>query len=90
MLKISVKEFTDAKVHTITISNRRLFWVKMCDVQKRLGVENIYDLLRKKIWGIYETDNLTKEQIRKYRKDVKENQIVILILILGMPVVILF
>ena len=73
MLKISVKEFTDAKVHTITIGNRRLFWVKMCDVQKRLGVENIYDLLRKKIWGIYETDNLTKEQIKKYKRRERES-----------------
>ena len=35
MLKISVKKFTDARVHTITISNRRLLWVKMCNVQKR-------------------------------------------------------
>ena len=34
MLKISVKEFTDAKVHTITIGNRRLFWVKMYDMQE--------------------------------------------------------
>ena len=33
----------------------------MYDVQKRLVVENIYDLLKKDIWGIYETDNPTKE-----------------------------
>ena len=32
----------------------------MCDVQKGLGVENIYDLLRKESWGIYETDNPKK------------------------------
>ena len=32
----------------------------MCDVQKRLGVKNIYDLLRNEIWGIYEADNPTK------------------------------
>ena len=72
MLDISVKNFTDAKLHTITIGNRRLFCVKMCDVQKRLGVENIYDLLRKEIWGIYETDNITKEKTRKYKNCEKE------------------
>ena len=41
MLEISVKKFTDAKAHTITISDKRLFCVKLCDVQKKLGVENI-------------------------------------------------
>ena len=47
MLKISVKEFTDVKVQTITIGNTILSRLKMWYVQQRLGVENIYDLLRK-------------------------------------------
>ena len=38
MYDISVEKCADAKVLTIAMSNRRLFWVKMCDVQKRLGV----------------------------------------------------
>ena len=41
----------------------------MCDVQKRLGVESIYDLLKKEIWGIYETNNPIKNQTRKYKKE---------------------
>ena len=45
-----------------------IIWVKICYVQERLGVENICDLLRKEIWGIYETENPTKEQIRKYKR----------------------
>ena len=49
MFKLSVNEFTDTKVHTIAIGNRRLFWVKMCNLQNRLGVENIHDFLRKEI-----------------------------------------
>ena len=72
MLKISAEIYPDAKVHTITIGNRKLFWVKIYDVQNRLGVENIYDLLRKDIWGVYETDNSTKEQTRKYKRSEKE------------------
>ena len=71
MLKVSVKEFTDAKVLTITIGNM-IIWVKICDVQKRLGIENICDLLRKEIWGIHETENPTKEQIRKYKFNIYE------------------
>ena len=41
----------------------------MCDVQKRLGFESIYDLLKKEIWGIYETNNPIKNQTRKYKKE---------------------
>ena len=35
MVDIGVKEFTDAKVHTITIGNKKLFWVEMSNVQKK-------------------------------------------------------
>ena len=40
-------------------------------MQKRLGVENICDPLKKEIWDIYETDNPAKEQIRKYKRREK-------------------
>ena len=33
------EKYTDGKVFTITVSNRELFWVKMHDVQERLGVK---------------------------------------------------
>ena len=71
MFENSVEKCTDPKVHIITIGNRSLFWVKMCDVQKRLGVENIYALLRKEIWGIYGTNNRAKEQARRYKRGEK-------------------
>ena len=38
----------------------------MCDVQKGLGIKNIYDLARKEICGIFKTKNFTEEQKRKY------------------------
>ena len=72
MFKISVKEFTNAKVHTITISNRRLFWVRMYDVQEGLGIKNISDLVRKGIHGIFDSNNPTKDQIRNYKRPGKE------------------
>ena len=46
---ITVQNYTDAEVHTITLGNRELFWVKMIDVQKGLGIQNISDLARKYI-----------------------------------------
>ena len=33
MVNISVKNYQNARVHTITIINKKLFWVKMIDVQ---------------------------------------------------------
>ena len=36
----------------------------MKNVQDRLGVQNISDLVLKEIYGIYKTKNLTKEQIK--------------------------
>ena len=62
MVIITVQNYTDAEFHTITLGNRELFWVKMIDVQKGLGIENISDLVRKYIQGIYETKEFTKKK----------------------------
>ena len=66
MYKISVEKYADA---TITVGNRRLFWVRMHDVQERLGVKNMSDLVRKEIHGIFETKNPTKDQIKRPEKN---------------------
>ena len=55
MVVITIQKYTDAEVHTITIGNRELFWVRMIDVQKELGIKNISDLVRKDIQGIFQT-----------------------------------
>ena len=68
MFRISAEKFAEAKVHTITIGNRGLFWVRMIDVQEVLRVKNMSDLVRKEIRGIFETNNPTKDQIRKYKR----------------------
>lgn len=48
MFEISAETYADdTKVHTITVGNRTLFWVKMHHVQDGLGIKNIYDLTRK-------------------------------------------
>ena len=62
MVVITVQNYTDVEVYTITIGNRELFWVKMIDVQKGLGIQNISYLVRKNIQGIYETKDFTKNK----------------------------
>ena len=39
----------------------------MYDIQDKLGVKNISDLTTKAIKGTYNTENLTKDQTRKYK-----------------------
>ena len=72
MVVVTVHNYTNAEVHTITVGNRELFWVTMTDVQNRLGIKNIPDLVRKNVQGIFETKNLTKKQVRKYKHSQKE------------------
>ena len=72
MLDISVEKYADAKVHTIAIGNRRLFWVIIHDLQEGLGVKNIFDLVRKEIHGIFESKDPTKDKIRNYKRPGRE------------------
>ena len=74
MVNVSVNNYQNARVHTITIINKELFWVKMIDAQNGLGIQNISDLVRKEIYGIFETKNPTKKQIRNYKRSQKKNR----------------
>ena len=69
----TVEAYENAKVNTITVKNKELFWVKMIDVQDRLGLKYMSDLLRKEMCGISETKDLTEKQKQIYIKS--ENQI---------------
>ena len=66
MVIVTFQNYTDAKVCTITVGNRELFWVK------RIDKKRISDLVRKNIQGIFETKNPTKKQIRKYKRSQKD------------------
>ena len=72
MVVITVQAYIEARVHTMKVGNRELFWVKMIDVQKGLGLKNIPDLIRKKICGIFETKSPTEEQNKKYIRTESE------------------
>ena len=45
MVVITVETYEDAQVHTIAVRNRYFWGVKMKDVQDKLGIKNIGDLL---------------------------------------------
>ena len=57
MVVITVESYKNTKVNTITVKNKELFWVKMIDVQKGLGITNMPDLIRREICSIYELKN---------------------------------
>ena len=41
MVVITIENYSNAGVNTITIKDEKLFWVKMSDVEKGLGITNI-------------------------------------------------
>ena len=61
MLDVSAKKYADLKVNTTSVSNERLFWVRMHDIQERLGIKNMSNLGKKEVHGILETKNHTKD-----------------------------
>ena len=48
-----------------------IFLIYICDLlcyrkEKGLGVKNLSDLVREEIYGIFETKNPAKDQVKKY------------------------
>ena len=54
MLNISIEIYRYAEVD-IMENNGELFWVKMNDEKKGLGIKNMSDLVKKEIHGVYGT-----------------------------------
>ena len=55
MSLISVKGYTNAKVHTIQV--KKNLWISMKDVKNGLSVKNMSDVALKEIYGRYEKIN---------------------------------
>ena len=77
MVKLTTEAYENAKIHTIKVNNEKIFWVNMTDVQDGLGIKNISDLVRKNVFGKYYDEeqsikDLTKEQIRKFKRSQAE------------------
>ena len=78
MIGISIETWNKAEASIINIhendnTNKTLLkLVCISDIKKRWGGQNLYDLTDKEIKGKYEVKNmndLTKQQIRKYKID---------------------
>ena len=61
MVVTTVEAYKNAEVHTITVKDKKNVWVKMMDVQKGLGINNIHDLARKEVYGIFENEKMHKD-----------------------------
>ena len=66
MVVITFEAYQNARVHTIAAKNKDFFWVKLKDVQDRLGIKNISYPLRKEICGRFVIKDLTGKQKIKY------------------------
>ena len=72
MFKVTAETFAKnfVFVHTIKVNktdNKSVLWIQMIDIQKKLDVKHIHDLVKKYIKDKFRTNNLTDEQIKKYK-----------------------
>ena len=69
MFKVTAETLAKNCVHKIKVNktdNKSVLWIKMIDIQKKLDVKNIHDLVDKEIKGKFKANNLTDKQIKKY------------------------
>ena len=64
MYLISAKGYKNVEVDAKIVRKTGEIWGSMKDVGSGMGVKNIYDLILKELYGIYDTKNPTKEQIK--------------------------
>ena len=75
MFKINIKTWNDTGVDVIAINYKRqdkVLWLRIKDIGEKLDVRNIFDLVDKETKGKFETNNLTDEQIKKYKRHESE------------------
>ena len=72
MVVITAQAYAEARVHTIKVGNKKLFWVKIIDVQKGLGLRDMSNLVKKEIYCIFETKSPIKKQKKKYIRTESE------------------
>ena len=72
MYLISNEGYKNAGVHILIIKKSVKIWAIIKNVRGILGVKNISDLILKEIYDVYETKNLTKEQIKKHKMTERE------------------
>ena len=96
MVFIIAEVFAENCIYTIKQQKRdkTVLWIRIKDLNKKLDIKNIFDLVDKEIKGRFNKDNCpSKEQIRKYKrhgsefdKDVKfvyAREVVVIPIIIG-------
>ena len=69
---ISAEGYKNAGVDCLKIKETDELWVSMKNVGAGLGVKDISDLVSKEIYGIYEKQELTKEETKYYKMTERE------------------
>ena len=75
MFKVTADTVAKNFVHIIKVNktdNKSVLWIKTIDIPKKLDVKNIHDLVDNEIKSKFRTNNLTDEQIKKYKRDGSE------------------
>ena len=75
MVNISAETFAKNCIHTIKQLRKGkepVLWIRIKDIGEKLDVQNIGDLIYKEIKSKFETNYLTKQQIRKYKNHGSE------------------
>ena len=75
MVKISAETFAKNCIPTIKQLKKGkepVLWIRIKDIREKLDVKNIGDLVYKEIKGRFETNYLTKQQIKKYERHGSE------------------
>ena len=72
MYLILAEGYKNAGVDLLIIKKTGEICIKMKDIQNGLGVQSISDLVLKEIYGIFKTQNLAKEQIKRYKMTKRE------------------
>ena len=71
IIDINGNTYAENCVHTVKVirkEDKSVSWIKMHDIQEKLGARNMSDLTIKAIKGIYKPNTPTKEQIEKYKR----------------------
>ena len=70
MFKVTAETFDKNCVDIRKVNktdNKSVLWINTIDIQKKLNVKNIHDLVNKEIRSKIKTNNPTDEQIKKYK-----------------------
>ena len=71
MVEISAETFAENCIHTTTQlrkGKKLALWIRIKDIGRELDIKNVFDSFDKEIKGKFETNYLTEQQIRKYKR----------------------